>query len=48
VLDCVREGIALVGLDHELVFANAAMERLASRLSMPIPAAIGAPRTAGR
>jgi signal transduction histidine kinase/CHASE3 domain sensor protein len=42
VLDCVREGIALVGLDHELVFANAAMERLASRLSMPIPAAIGA------
>ncbi len=41
-LDCVREGIALVGLDHELVFANAAMERLASRLSMPIPAAIGA------
>jgi signal transduction histidine kinase len=42
VLDCVREGIALVGLDHELVFANAAMERLASRLSMPVPAAIGA------
>ena len=42
VLDCVREGIALVGLDHELVFANAAMERLAERLSMPIPAAIGA------
>jgi signal transduction histidine kinase/CHASE3 domain sensor protein len=42
VLDCVREGIALVGLDHELVFANAAMERLAARLSMPIPAAIGA------
>ena len=29
VLDCVREGIALFGLDHELVFANAAMERLA-------------------
>ena len=42
VLDCVREGIALVGLDHELVFANAAMEQLAARLSMPIPAAIGA------
>jgi signal transduction histidine kinase len=42
VLDCVREGIALVGLDHELVFANAAMETLAGRLSMPIPAAIGA------
>ena len=29
VLDCVREGIALIGLDHELVFANAAMEQLA-------------------
>ena len=42
VLDCVREGIALVGLDHELVFANAAMEQLAARLSMPIAAAIGA------
>lgn len=42
VLDCVREGIALVGLDHELVFANVAMEGLAERLSMPIPAAIGA------
>jgi signal transduction histidine kinase/CHASE3 domain sensor protein len=42
VLDCVREGIALVGLDHELVLANAAMERLAERLAMPIPAAIGA------
>jgi signal transduction histidine kinase len=42
VLDCVREGIALVGLDHELVLANAAMERMAERLSMPIPAAIGA------
>ena len=38
VLDGVREGIALVGLDHELVFANAAMERLAGRLSMPIAA----------
>jgi signal transduction histidine kinase/CHASE3 domain sensor protein len=44
VLDCVREGIALVGLDHELVFANTAMERLARRLSMPVPAAIGAAR----
>ena len=44
VLDCVREGIALVGLDHELIFANAAMEQLAGRLSMPIPAAIGASR----
>ena len=32
VLDCVREGIALVGLDHELVFANAAMEQLARPL----------------
>ncbi len=42
VLDCVREGIALVGLDHELVLANAAMESLAERLSMPIPEAIGA------
>jgi two-component system phosphate regulon sensor histidine kinase PhoR len=42
VLGGVREGIALVGLDHELVFANAAMEMLASRLSMPIGAAIGA------
>ena len=42
VLDGVREGIALVGLDHELVFANAAMEQLAERLSMPIGAAIGA------
>ena len=42
VLDCVREGIALVGLDHELVFANAAMEALAERLAMPIGAAIGA------
>ena len=30
VLDGVREGIALVGLDHELVFANAAMEALAA------------------
>ena len=36
VLDGVREGIALVGLDHELVFANAAMERLAGSLSMPV------------
>jgi two-component system sensor histidine kinase VicK len=44
VLDCVREGIALVGLDNELVFANTAMERLAERLSMPIGAAIGASR----
>jgi len=44
VLDGVREGIALVGLDHELVFANAAMEELAARLSMPIGAAIGADR----
>ena len=26
VLDGVREGIALVGLDHELVFANTAMD----------------------
>jgi signal transduction histidine kinase len=42
VLDGVREGIALVGLDHELVFANAAMEQLAQQLSMPIAAAIGA------
>jgi signal transduction histidine kinase len=42
VLDGVREGIALVGLDHELVFANAAMEQLAGRLAMPIAAAIGA------
>ena len=44
VLDGVREGIALVGLDHELVFANAAMEALARRLAMPIGAAIGAAR----
>ena len=44
VLDGVREGIALVGLDHELVFANAAMEELAGRLAMPIGAAIGADR----
>jgi signal transduction histidine kinase len=42
VLDSVREGIALVGLDHELVFANTAMETLAGRLAMPIPQAIGA------
>jgi signal transduction histidine kinase len=42
VLDGVREGIALIGLDHELVFANAAMERLAGQLAMPIGAAIGA------
>jgi signal transduction histidine kinase/CHASE3 domain sensor protein len=42
VLDGVREGIALIGLDHELVFANAAMEQLASRLSIPVAAAIGA------
>jgi signal transduction histidine kinase len=40
----VREGIALVGLDHELVFSNAAMEQLAARMSMPIAAAIGADR----
>jgi signal transduction histidine kinase/CHASE3 domain sensor protein len=44
VLDGVREGIALVGLDHELVFANAAMEALAERVSMPVGAAIGAMR----
>ena len=44
VLDGVREGLALVGLDHELVFANAAMEQLATRMSMPIGAAIGADR----
>jgi signal transduction histidine kinase len=44
VLDGVREGIALVGLDHELVFANSAMEALAERLSMPVGAAIGASR----
>ena len=44
VLDGVREGLALVGLDDELVFANAAMEQLATRLSMPIGAAIGADR----
>jgi signal transduction histidine kinase len=42
VLDGVREGIALVGLDHELIFANAAMTELAARLSMPLDAAIGA------
>jgi signal transduction histidine kinase/CHASE3 domain sensor protein len=42
VLDGVREGIALVGLDHELVFANTAMERLARSLAMPVGAAIGA------
>ncbi|HET6548039.1 MAG TPA: ATP-binding protein [Solirubrobacter sp.] len=42
VLDGVREGIALVGLDNELVFANAAMERLAAGLAMPVGAAIGA------
>jgi signal transduction histidine kinase/CHASE3 domain sensor protein len=42
VLDSVREGIALVGLDHELVFANTAMESLAGRLAMPISQAIGA------
>jgi signal transduction histidine kinase/CHASE3 domain sensor protein len=42
VLDGVREGIALIGLDHELVFANAAMEALAERLEMPVGAAIGA------
>jgi signal transduction histidine kinase/CHASE3 domain sensor protein len=41
VLDSVREGIALVGLDHELLLSNTAMEGLASRLAMPIPAAIG-------
>ena len=40
-LDGVREGIALVGLDHELVFANTAMERLAGSLSMPVGVAIG-------
>jgi signal transduction histidine kinase/CHASE3 domain sensor protein len=44
VLHGVREGIALVGLDHELVFANAAMEQLAAGLAMPIGAAIGADR----
>lgn len=44
VLDGVREGIALVGLDHELVFANAAMEQLAARLAIPVAAAIGADR----
>ncbi len=42
ILDSVREGIALVGLDHELVFANNAMEALAGRLAMPITQAIGA------
>jgi signal transduction histidine kinase len=42
ILDSVREGIALVGLDHELVFANNAMETLAGRLAMPITQAIGA------
>ena len=42
VLDGVREGIALVGLDHELVFANTAIERLAASLSMPVGVAIGA------
>ena len=42
VLDSVREGIALVGLDHELVFANTAMETLAGRLAIPISQAIGA------
>jgi signal transduction histidine kinase/CHASE3 domain sensor protein len=42
VLDSVREGIALVGLDHELVFANTAMEALAGRLAMPVSQAIGA------
>jgi signal transduction histidine kinase/HAMP domain-containing protein len=42
VLDSVREGIALVGLDHELVFANTAMEALAGQLAMPISQAIGA------
>jgi signal transduction histidine kinase len=46
VLDGVREGIALVGLDHELVFANSAMEALAERLSMPVGAAIGTARAA--
>ncbi|MDA0182165.1 ATP-binding protein [Solirubrobacter phytolaccae] len=44
VLDGVREGIALVGLDHEVVFANAAMEQLSARLEMPIGSAIGADR----
>ena len=38
VLDGVREGIALVGLDHELVFANTSMERLARSLAMPVGA----------
>ena len=42
VLDSVREGIALVGLDNELVFANTAMEALAAQLAMPITQAIGA------
>jgi signal transduction histidine kinase len=42
VLDSVREGIALVGLDHELVFANTAMAGLAGRLALPIAHAIGA------
>lgn len=42
VLDGVREGIALVGLDHEVVFANAGMEQLAARLTMPVGAAVGA------
>jgi signal transduction histidine kinase/CHASE3 domain sensor protein len=44
VLDGVREGIALVGLDGELVFANAAMHELAGRAAMPVGAAIGADR----
>ena len=41
VLDGVREGIALIGLDHELVFANAAMSELAERLSLPLDVAVG-------
>ena len=41
VLDGVREGIALIGLDHELVFANAAMSQLAERLSLPLDVAVG-------
>ncbi|MBE2315321.1 HAMP domain-containing protein [Solirubrobacter sp. CPCC 204708] len=44
VLDGVREGIGLVGLDGELVFANAAMAELAARADMPVAAAIGADR----
>src|SRR5262249_12919756 len=41
-LDSGREGSALVGLDHEPVFANGGRETLGGRLAMPIRQARGA------